>query len=237
MSGASFFSFMDSLYKKISMRVIIVLMGLCLCNAGFAQTEKPTYNYFNKGQKFWSIGLSPVYSDMVGSYTDVSISKGNTNLGILLAPMKAKFVEQNLMLGVMGIVGMHTEQSTFFTYPITIGPGPVPPVDTKSIMNNLDLGIAPIIRYYMPLTKRNTLAFFLQGGLPLIYSKQTNTLKYLYGPGIVDEFKTSTDQLALRGSIGFGLSVQANFGSIDSHVSNMGWFLSFNKFINQRKGE
>lgn len=216
------------------MRAVMFFLGLFILNAGFAQSDKPAFHYFDKGQKFWSIGISPVYSDMFGAYTDVAISKGNTNLGVLFAPMSGKFVEQNLMLGMMSIVGLHTERRSFYSYPITIGPSPLPMIDTRSIDNHLDLGIAPIIRYYMLLTKRNTLAFFLQGVLPLVYSKQTNTLKYLYSSGISDEFKTSTDQLSLRGSIGFGLSVQANFGSIDSHVSNMGWFLSFNKFINKR---
>jgi hypothetical protein len=208
---------------------------LTVIQMSFAQTEKSTYQHFNKGKSFWGIGISPVYSDMMGSYTDISITKGNTNLGILFAPMYGKFVQQNWMIGVMGIAGVHTQRSSYLTYPITIGPGPsLPSVDTKNIDNSIDIGIAPMTRYYFTLNKRNSTAFFLQAALPAVYSKSNNILRYNYGSGAVDEFKTMYDQFSLRGSIGFGLSVQGKFGSFDTHVSNMGWFLSFNKLIQKK---
>lgn len=214
---------------------MIMIWVLLIAQIGFSQTEKSTFQHFNKGKSFWGVGISPVYSDMMGSYTDISITKGNTNLGILLAPMYGKFVQQNWMIGVMGIAGVHTQRSSYLTYPITIGPGPgLPSIDTKNIDNNFDIGIAPITRYYLPFNKRNTAAFFLQGALPFVYSKFTNTIRYTYGPGSVDEFKTKYDQFSLRGSIGFGLSLQGKFGSFDTHVSNMGWFLSFNKLISKK---
>lgn len=213
----------------------MLLIALSFTQIGFSQTEKSTYQHFNKGKSFWGIGISPVYSDMMGSYTDISITKGNTNLGILLAPMYGKFVQQNWMIGVMGIAGVHTERRSYLTYPITIGPGPsLPSVDTKNIDNSMDIGIAPITRYYLSLNKRNSVAFFLQAALPAVYSKSNDILRYKYPSGAVDEFKSGYDQFSLRGSIGFGLSVQGKFGSFDSHVSNMGWFLSFNKLISKK---
>ncbi len=212
-----------------------LLLSLAVAYLSFAQTEKPTYQHFNKGKSFLGIGISPVYSDMMGSYTDISITKGNTNLGILLAPMYGKFVQQNWMIGVMGIAGVHTERTNYLTYPITIGPGPgLPVVDTKNIQNNFDIGIAPITRYYLSFNKRNSAAFFLQAALPAVYSKSTYNTRYAYASGTVDEFKGTFDQFSLRGSIGFGLSVQGKFGSFDTHVSNMGWFLSFNKLIQKK---
>ncbi len=213
----------------------MLFFALAITQLGFAQTEKSTYQHFNKGKSFWGVGISPVYSDMMGSYTDISITKGNTNLGILFAPMYGKFIQQNWMIGMMGIAGIHTERSSYLTYPITIGPGPgLPSVDTKNIYNNLDFGIAPITRYYLSFNKRNSAAFFLQAALPAVYSKSTSILRYTYGPGSEDEFKTMYDQFSLRGSIGFGLSLQGRFGSFDTHVSNMGWFLSFNKLIQKK---
>jgi hypothetical protein len=212
-----------------------LLLSLAVAYLSFAQTEKPTYQHFNKGKSFLGIGISPVYSDMMGSYTDISITKGNTNLGILLAPMYGKFVEQNWMIGVMGIAGFHTERRSYLSYPITIGPGPsFPSIDTKDIYTNLDLGIAPITRYYFSFNKRNSAAFFLQAALPAVYSRYNNTLRYEYPSGDKDEIKYKNDQFSLRGSIGFGLSVQTKFGSFDTHVSNMGWFLSFNKLIQKK---
>jgi hypothetical protein len=82
--------------------------------------------------------------------------------------------------------------------------------------------------------QRNSAAFFLQAALPAVYSKSTYNTRYSYASGSVDEFKGTFDQFSLRGSIGFGLSVQGKFGSFDTHVSNMGWFLSFNKLIQKK---
>ncbi|MDP3392692.1 hypothetical protein [Sediminibacterium sp.] len=213
----------------------MLLLSLVFVQLIYAQSEKLHYQHFNKGKSFWGIGLSPVYSDMMGSYTDISITKGNTNLGILLAPMYGKFVQQNWMIGVMGIAGVHTERRSYLTYPITIGPGPsFPSVDTKNIDNSIDIGIAPITRYYLPFNKRNSAAFFVQAALPAVYSKSNYILRYKYASGAVDEFKTMNDQFSLRGSIGFGVSMQGKFGSFDTHVSNMGWFLSFNKLIQKK---
>lgn len=213
----------------------MLFLSLVFVQLSYAQSEKLPYQHFNKGKSFWGIGLSPVSSDMMSSYTDISITKGNTNLGVLLAPMYGKFVQQNWMIGVIGIAGVHTERSSYLTDPVIIGPGPsLPSVDTKNIDNSLDIGIAPITRYYLSLNKRNSVAFFVQAALPAVYSKSNQILRYKYSSGVVDEFKTMYDQFSLRGSIGFGVSVQGKFGSFDTHVSNMGWFLSFNKFIKKK---
>lgn len=214
---------------------LLLILLILISHLGISQTERPTYDHFNKGKSFWGIGLSPVYSDMMGSYTDISITKGNTNLGLLLTPMYGKFVQKNLMIGVMGIAGFHTERRSYLSYPITIGPGPsLPNIDTKNITNTVDVGIAPMARYYLSFNKRNSVAFFLQAALPAVYGKYTNTLQYKYASGAVDEFNGRFDEFSLRGSIGFGLSIQGNFGSVDTHVSNMGWFLSFNKLIKKK---
>lgn len=200
-----------------------------------SQTEKPVYDHFSKGKSFWGIGLSPVYSDMMYSYTDISVTKGNTNLGLLLTPMYGKFVQKNLMIGVMGIAGLHTERRSYLSYPITPGPFPsFPNVETKNINNSGDIGIAPMARYYLSFNKRNSVAFFLQAALPAVYGKSNSTISYKNTIGAVTEFKSKYEEFSLRGSIGFGLSIQGNFGSVDTHVSNMGWFLSFNKWIKKK---
>lgn len=213
-----------------------LFLSLAVAYLSFAQTEKPTYQHFNKGKSFLGIGISPVYSDMMGSYTDISITKGNTNLGILLAPMYGKFVEQNWMIGVMGIAGAHTERRNYETYPMVIGPGPgIPsPMQVKEMVNNFDLGITPITRYYLSFNKRNSAAFFMQAALPAVYSTYSSVQKYSFNGGVNSEIRSSFNQFSLRGSIGFGLSVQGKFGSFDTHVSNMGWFLSFNKLIQKK---
>lgn len=214
----------------------IILLSLSTVQIGISQTERLSYDHFSKGNSFWGIGLSPVYSDMMGSYTDISVTKGNTNLGILLAPMYGKFVQKNWMVGVMGIAGIHTERRSYENYPVVIGPGPgfPPPVLVKDVINNFDLGIAPITRYYLSFNKRNSAAFFVQAALPAVYNTYSSSQKYTTNAGVSSEFKRKFDQFSLRGSIGFGLSIQGNFGSVDTHVSNMGWFLSFNKLIKKK---
>ena len=84
----------------------MLFFALVILQTGFSQAEKSLYQHFNKGKTFWGIGISPVYSDMMGSYTDISITKGNTNLGILLAPIYGKFVQQNWMIGVMTAISV-----------------------------------------------------------------------------------------------------------------------------------
>lgn len=215
-------------------KVLFLILLISIVQLSNAQNEKPTYQHFNKGKSFWGIGISPVYSDMMYSYTDISISKGNTNLGLLAAPMYGKFVRQNLMIGIMGIVGIHTEKYSYLSYPPSVWPGPgpsVPNAETKSIYNSFDLGLAPLVRYYLPLNKRNTFAFFMQGALPAVYGKQNHIVRVKNVSGTVSESFDSYNQFSLRGSIGFGLSVQGRLGSLDTHVSNMGWFFSFNKLI------
>ncbi|BDQ11968.1 hypothetical protein [Sediminibacterium sp. TEGAF015] len=214
---------------------VLLLFFFVLTSIASAQDEKPVFQHFSKGKTFWGVGISPVYSDMLGAYTDVSIRKNNTSLGILIAPMYGKFVQQNFMVGLMGIAGFHTEQNKYLTYPITIGFPPFfPNVETKDVNNNLDLGLVPITRYYFNLNRRNSIAFFLQAGLPAVYSKYTNSTTYKYVTGSVDRFSGQYDEFSVRGSIGFGLSVQGKMGSFDTHVSNMGWFLSFNKLLSKK---
>ncbi|WP_026763028.1 MULTISPECIES: hypothetical protein [Sediminibacterium] len=215
--------------------LVILVFSFLLISSGYAQVDKPVFQHFSKGKSFLGIGFSPVYSDMIGSYTDVSIRKNNTNLGLLLAPMYGKFIEQNLMVGVMGIAGFHTEQRKYMTYPVTNGIPPFfPNVETKDVNNHLDLGLVPMTRYYFNLNRRNSFAIFLQAGLPAVYSKYTNTTTYKYVTGGADRFSNQSSEFTLRGSIGFGLSVQGRMGSFDTHVSNMGWFLSFNKLLQKK---
>lgn len=212
-----------------------LLISLLVCYSAFSQVDRPVLHPFSKGNAYWGIGISPTYSDMIGSYTDISIRKNNTNLGILMAPMYGRFVQQNWMVGIMGIAGFRTEQRKYLTYPVTIGFPPFfPNVDTKDVNNSFDLGLAPFTRYYFNLNRRNSFAFFLQAGLPGIYSKYTNSTTYKYVSGAVDRFSTQNSEFSLRGSMGFGLSVQGKKGSIDTHISNMGWFISFNKLLQKK---
>lgn len=202
---------------------LVFIILIIIIQLGNAQSEQPSYQHFSKGKSIWGIGISPVSTDMIGSFTDISVTKSKTSLGILLTPLYGKFIQTNLMFGIMGIMGFHTEKTSYLSSPISISSGPPQPaVETIENNNSSDFGIASIVRYYLPFNKRNSIVFFLQGALPGVYSKQSYKLSYKYVTGVADLYKYQTDQFSLRGSIGFGLSVQGRLGSIDTHVSNMG---------------
>ncbi len=212
---------------------LLSFLLISIIQFSYAQAEKTTYQHFSKGKSFWGVGLSPVSTDMIGSFTDIQVTKSKTSLGILLAPMYGKFIQTNLMLGVLGLVGFHTEKTTYPSYSSSSSSSAS--VETINNNNSTDFGIAPIVRYYLPFNKRNSMAFFIQGALPGVYSKTSYKQSYKNASGsVVEQYKSQYDQFSLIGSIGFGLSVQGRLGSIDTHLSNMGWFLSFNKSITKK---
>jgi hypothetical protein len=78
------------------------------------------------------------------------------------------------------------------------------------------------------------MAFFLQGGLPFVYG-QTKYIQRVGFPAGQQDLSSKQSSVYLKASLGFGLSVQGKFGSIDTHVSNLGWFFSFNKLLKSNK--
>lgn len=212
--------------------LLFFLFTVCAINA-FAQTEKPVYKHFDKGNSFIGIGFSPVYSDLFGTTTEISIQNGSSSVGLLLAPTYGKMIQKNWMVGAMGFFGYYSSRYSFNYYPPSVGLNP-PFFPAKSISNYFDIGISPITRYYFMLSKRNTLAFFLQGGLPIVYG-QTKFIQRIDFPSGQQDLSSQQSSLTLKASLGFGLSVQGKFGSIDTHVSNLGWFFSFNKLLKSNK--
>lgn len=207
---------------------------ICFTILVSAQNEKPSYTYLNKGTAVVGIGLSPVSSDMMYSFTDLSIEKGRSSYGLLLSPMFGKFVQKSWMIGAMGFVGFHSERYNYTSYRMGTGGQSLGPYNAKNVDNAFDIGLAPFSRYYFSFNRRNSFAFFLQGALPAIYS-YNNSKDIIDFPSGKQEIISTYENFSLRGSIGFGLSVQGKFGSVDTHVSNMGWFFSFNKQLRLHK--
>ncbi|TAH07735.1 MAG: hypothetical protein EAZ12_08485 [Sphingobacteriia bacterium] len=216
------------------MKKHILLFFFILSTASsFSQTEKPIYKHFEKGNSIIGIGFSPVYSDLFGTTTEISIQDGSSSVGLLLSPSYGKFIEKNWMVGGMGFLGYYSSRYSYNYYPPSIGLNP-PFFPAKNISNYFDIGIIPFTRYYFMLSKRNTLAFFLQGGLPIVYG-QTNYIQRIDFPSGQQDISSKQSSLTLKASLGFGLSVQGKFGSIDTHVSNLGCFFSFNKLLKSNK--
>ncbi len=216
------------------MRIVILLLLFVLTSFhSIAQSDKPIYKHFEKGNSFIGLGFSPVYSDLFGTTTEISIQNGSSSAGLLLAPSYGKMIEKNWMIGAMGFLGYYSSRYSSNYYPPSIGINP-PLYASKNISNYFDIGISPITRYYFMLSKRNTIAFFLQGGLPIVYG-QTNYIQRIDFPTGQQDLSSKQSSLTLKASLGFGLSVQGKFGSIDTHVSNLGWFFSFNKLLKSNK--
>jgi hypothetical protein len=142
-------------------------------------------------------------------------------------------IEKNWMVGAMGFIGYYSDRYSSNYFPPSVGINP-PLYQSKNISNYFDIGISPFTRYYFMLSKRNTMAFFLQGGLPFIYG-QAKYIQRVDFPAGQQDISSKQSSVYLRASLGFGLSVQGKFGSIDTHVSNMGWFFSFNKLLKSNK--
>lgn len=216
------------------MRKSIILLSFLVSTYHlFAQSDKPTYKHFEKGNSFVGIGFSPVYSDLFGSTTEISIQNESSAAGILLSPSYGKMIQKNWMIGAMGFLGFYSSRYSSNYYPPSVGINP-PRYNSKNISNYVDIGISPFTRYYFMLSKRNTIAFFLQGGLPLVYG-HTKYIQRIDFPSGQQDLSSTQSRLSLKASLGFGLSVQGKFGSIDTHVSNLGWFFSFNKLLKLSK--
>jgi hypothetical protein len=216
------------------MRNYFLLFCLILSAASsFAQTEKPIYKHFEKGNAFVGIGFSPVYSDLFGTTTEIIVQDGSSSVGLLLSPSYGKMIEKNWMVGAMGFIGYYSSRYSSNYFPPSVGINP-PVYPSKNISNYFDIGISPFTRYYFMLSKRNTMAFFLQGGLPFVYG-QTKYIQRVGFPAGQQDLSIKQSSVYLKASLGFGLSVQGKFGSIDTHVSNLGWFFSFNKLLKSNK--
>ncbi|MEN9597820.1 MAG: hypothetical protein RL596_131 [Bacteroidota bacterium] len=199
----------------------------------FSQETTPKKSLSAKGNKYWGIGISPVYSDAFLSYTDFGFQNGNSNIGLLAMSHYGKFVADNVMVGGVLTTGYHYNKSSFTnSFPGGIFPGVPNPskIEYTNKYNDFDISIAPFARYYINFNKRGSVALFLQGAIPYVYSTSVFKGEQLNN-GVLSSNGYTTTYSSLRGSLGFGVAVQAKFGSVDTHVSNMGWFISFNKLI------
>lgn len=217
-----------------------VLFLTSMCCLGFVMAQeygRPVYTHFDKGNSFWGISTTPVYSDMFYTNTSLVLQGDNRTAGLLLAPSYSKMIAKNWMLGGMVFLGYLSDGYTSSTYPPFVGPGPFPinpqPVPVKYIQRSFDWGVMPFTRYYLQLNRRNTFAFFGQAGLPLVSSTSNYKTEYPQSPSLNSSQKYS--DFVLKGSLGFGLSVQGRYGIFDTHVSNLGWFLGYHGSLGKNK--
>ena len=201
-----------------------------------AQSEerRPSYrHFFDRGSKAINIQLGVAGGYPINSITELDISSNNKRYGLLALPSYGWFVERNLMLGASAIVGFNYNSSSFNSFDYSTNPPR--PAEVKNVGSGSDFGVAPFMRYYIPLSRRNVVSLFGQGSLPLIYSRYRYTNSLQTAQGVVSSSMSREEGLKLIGSVGLGVSVNGRFGSFEVNANNTGLYVGFQKYFSPKK--
>jgi hypothetical protein len=191
-----------------------IFIALFFSASAFAQ---PAFNPVEKGNKQAGIQLMVAPTDMFWSETALNVSKDNNTYGLHVAGSYGWFVERGWMIGLQSNIGFYHDQYG----------GDAQWGVEEDIF---DISIAPMTRYYFTVDRKHRFKPFLFAGLPIVY----NGVKRNYND---NAWSTDVDEnyLELRGTFGFGAAYFGRAGSIELNLSNMGFFLGVNKFIQPRK--
>jgi hypothetical protein len=197
--------------KKIQLLTSIAFF--CISSA-FAQ---PAFNPVEKGNKQAGLQMMVAPTDMFWSETALKINKNNKTYGLHVAGSYGWFVERGWMVGLQSNIGFYHDQYG----------GNEPWGVNEDIF---DISIAPMTRYYFTVDKKHRFKPFLFAGMPIVYNDVNRTYNSNSWNTDVDE-----NYLELRGTFGFGTAYFGKAGSIELNLSNMGFFLGVNKFIQPKK--
>lgn len=190
-------------------QIICIIFCSIVTTQVFAQS-------IEKGDKFLGIQTNLAYTDLYGTYFDLSINKFESRVGFHIAPTIQWAIEKNFVLGTALHVGYNSEKTKYTT--------------SYSLLQstNFDIGVNAFSRYYIDILKNKKLKFFGLGGVHISYSSWES--KYI-SPGT----NYSDNELVARGSLGFGLAYAGSKGMIDMNISNAGLFLGFHKRLDKKK--
>lgn len=192
--------------------------------------ERPSYrNYFDRGAKAIGIQIGVAGGYPINSVTILDISKDSKDYGLLTLPSYGWFVERNFLVGVSAIIGFSQYSSSSNSYDYSTNPPTVTNYQYKG--RNLDLGLAPFLRYYVPLGKRNVVSLFGQGSLPLIYSKSKSEST----PNQINNWYSNQEGMKVIASLGIGVSVNGRLGSLEINGNNTGLYIGVQKYLNFKK--
>jgi len=188
-------------------------IALCFSASAFAQ---PAFNPVEKGNKQAGLQMMLSSTDMYGSWTALSINDDEKTYGLHVAGSYGWFVERGWMIGLQTNVGFYHDE---FAIKEQWG----------YQQDAFDISIAPMTRYYFTIDKKHRFKPFLLAGLPIVYSQQSTDYTQSTTTDLDREY------LELRGTFGAGAAYFGKAGSIELNVSNMGFYIGVNKFIQSRK--
>jgi len=190
-----------------------IFIALFFSASAFAQ---PAFNPVEKGNKQVGLQMMLAYTDMYDSSTELRINNGSKTYGLHVAGSYGWFVERGWMIGLQTNVGFYHDE-----------------YDTKEQwgykQDAFDFSIAPMTRYYFTIDKKHRFKPFLFAGMPIVYSTQSKDYTQTTSTDYDEEY------LELRGTFGGGAAYFGKAGSIELNVSNMGFYIGVNKFIQGRK--
>jgi len=184
-----------------------------LCTSVFAQG-------IQKGDKFFGLQTNLAYTDLYGTYLDLSFSNNQKRIGFHLAPTWQWAVDNNFVLGTAAHIGFNSEKykNDFW----------VPGGEQKYEV--FDIGANAFSRYYIDITRNKKLKFFGLAGFHLAYTSWEGSYR---GFGS----SNSDRELLLKGSFGFGAAYSSRRGIIDLNISNAGFFLGVHKKLKGKSGK
>lgn len=221
---------------KITNNILFVISFLFISSSLFAQKEeRPSYrNYFERGSRAIGIQIGVAGGYPINSITILDISNDSRDYGLLALPSYGWFVERNFLVGASAIIGFNNYSSTNYSYDYSTNPPRV--TEYKSEGRNLDLGLAPFLRYYVPLGKRNVVSVFGQGSFPILYSRTRNeTTPIQTNNNWYSDRYNNQEGLKLIASLGVGVSVNGRFGSLEVNANNTGLYIGLQKYLSFKK--
>jgi hypothetical protein len=182
---------------------------------------RPVIKHTEKGMKMFGVQMQLTPSDFIHSETVLMIDDYSSEVGVVVSPNMGWFIEKNWLIGGIAHLGFYNAK-----------PGKNN-TSNRTTAKSYDLGLTPFSRYYIDLARRGNIKVFLQGGLPIIYSKYKSSYSYFNGLQTITT-KNDGHQLGLYGNFGFGASMHGHFGAIEMNLSNMGLNIGFQKFIGKK---
>ncbi len=222
---------------KITQNFLLVISFLLVSTSLFAQKEeRPSYrNYFERGNRAFGVQIGIAGGYPINSVTALDISKTNKFYGLLLLPSYGWFIERNFIVGAQAILGFNYDSYSYSNYDYSTNP-PRLISDYKNTSKGTDLGIAPFLRYYVPLGKRNVVSLFGQGSFPVLYSSyKTEVTPPQTNPNFPYYRYNDEEGLKLIASLGIGVSVNGRFGSLEINGNNTGLYIGFQKYLFPKK--
>jgi hypothetical protein len=212
--------------------ILLIAFSLIHTSLQAQKEERPSYrNYLERGTKAVNVQIGVAGEYPINSVTALDISKNNKRYGLLALPSYGLFIERNFMIGASAIIGFNYNSYTYNS--LDYSTNPPRPAEYKSESKGSDFGLAPFMRYYVPLGKRNVVSLFGQGSFPVLYSNYSSS-SVTNSQGF-NNYRFEEEGLKLMATLGLGVSLNGRFGSFEINANNTGLYVGFQKYLFAKK--